>query len=1060
VSFARLALRNPIGILMAAIAVLVLGMTALSRLSVDLFPDITLPLLTVGTRYEGASPVDIERSVTYPIEKAVSGATGVDHVESRSRQGISLVDVWLRWGEDVNAAMVEVLQQVQQIAADLPDGIDQPFVVKRDLSNIPVCFIPLSGTGLDERSLYDLAYNTIAPQLEQVPGVAAVTVGGGKIRQINIELDREQAFAKGVSVLDVVEAVKEANLILPAGNIKIGPTDYNVYANTQFSLVQPMENIIVKKVGGIPIRIRDLGWVRDGAEDQTNVVKADGVRGVSLAVQKEPGANTIEVVDGVRAKLSGLVGVPSRLNLDITFDQSEYIGNAVDSLRREAFQGAFLAIVIILVFLRNFASTLIIFLAIPLSILSALILLFFTGQTLNVFTLGGLTLAVGRLVDDSIVVLENIYRHLQGGKRPLDACLDGAKEVALPVLSATATTIAVFFPVVFLSGIARLLYIPLTLTIAFALGASYIVSLTVIPALSRRLLKPEQEYRLDSPRWGERVYALSQQFFTRLDRLYEQTLTRALAHRFWVITSILGFFFLSLLLLPFIGREFFPESDESQFRIYVRAPIGTRVEETEKILDRMEQITRKGIPAGLIRTVLTDIGTRTRGRAAVFGQNSGPHMGRLSVYLTSSAQRPESSSVMMDRVREKMVGRVPGTLIYLSTGGITRFIMNFGSEEPIDVEVVGYDLQQGRLLAGEVAGLMRSVLGLTDVRIDREDNYPEYRIIVDREKAGELGLSEKEAAEAVLTSLTGSIHSPSVFTDPISGNEYDILVRLQAPFRSQAEDLGKVFLTVPSTELRTGDGGKPVSLGNFAHVERRVGPIEIRRKYQDRVIHIYANPTGRDLGSLAAELEEKFRRLVLPTGFSLRLSGQIAQQRGAFASLFFAAALAVLLVYMILAAQFKSLLDPFLIMFTVPLGFAGVVWALFLTGTTFSVTSLMGVIMMVGIVVSNGVLLVDYTNQLRERGEALLVAVIQAGKTRLRPILMTTLTTIGGLFPMTLGLDVGSEANAPLARAVVGGLGLSTVLTLFLLPVLYTVVEERFPGRKTREPFNVSSDLG
>ncbi len=1050
-SLARLALRNPIGILMAAIAVLVLGMTALSRLSVDLFPDITLPVLTVGTRYEGASPVDIERSVTYPVEKAVSAVTGIDHVESRSRQGISLVDVWLRWGEDVNAAMVEVLQQVQQIAADLPDGIDQPFVVKRDLTNIPVCFLPLAGTGLDERSLYDLAYNTIAPQIEQVSGVAAVTVRGGEIRQINIDLDRERAFAKGVSVLDVVEAVREANLILPAGNIKIGPMDYNVYTNTQFSLVQPMENIIVKRAGGVPIRIRDLGQVKDGAEEQTNVVKADGVRGVYLAVQKEPGANTVEVVDGVRAKFSRLVGVPSRLNLALTFDQSEYIRNAVGSLRREAFQGAFLAVIIILVFLRSFSSTLIIFLAIPLSILSALILLFFTGQTLNVFTLGGLTLAVGRLVDDSIVVLENIYRHLQQGKRPLDACLDGAREVALPVLSATATTIAVFFPVVFLSGIARLLYIPLTLTIAFALGASYLVSLTVIPVLSRRLLKPEQAYHLDSSRWGERLYALSQQFFTRMDSLYEQALTRALAHRFGVVTSILGFFCLSLLLLPFVGKEFFPESDESQFRIYVRAPIGTRIEETEKILDKMEQLTRGVIPVDLTRTILADIGTRTRGRGAVFGRNSGPHMGRLSVYLTPSDQRQESTTVVMDQVRKKMAGQFPGTLIYFTKGGITRFIMNFGSEDPIDVEIVGYDLQQGRRLAEETAGLMRSIPGLSDVRIDREDNYPEYRIVIDREKAGELGLSEKQAAEAVLTSLTGSIHSPSVFTDPVSGNEYDILVRLQAPFRSRAEDLGKVFLTV--------DGGRPISLGNFAHIERGVGPIEIKRKYQERVIHIYANPTGRDLGSLAVELEEKFRQLVLPAGFSLHLSGQIAQQRGAFTSLSFATALAVLLVYMILASQFKSLLDPFLIMFTVPLGFAGVLWALFLTGTSLSVTSFMGVIMMVGIVVSNGVLLVDYTNQLREKGEALFVAVIAAGRTRLRPILMTTLTTIGGLFPMALGLDVGSEANAPLARAVVGGLGLSTVLTLFLLPVLYTVVEERFPGRKAEEPFNSSSDL-
>ncbi len=1041
---ARLALSNPIGILMAALAALVLGMVALSRLAIDLFPDITLPVLTLGARYEGASPVDVERSLTYPLEKAVSATTGIDHVESRSRQGIALVDVWLRWGEDVNAAMVEILQQVQQIAPDLPEGIDPPFVVKRDLSNIPACFITLAAAGWDERDLYDLAYNTIAPQLEQVPGVAAVTVGGGKIRQINIELDREKAFAKGVSVLDVVRALKEANLRLPAGNIKIGPIDYNVYTNTQFSLIPPIENVIVKRVEGVPIRIRDLGRVQDGAEDQTNIVRVDGKRGVYLAVRKEPGANTVEVVDGVRAKLPQLVGVPRQVQLKLTFDQSEYIRRAVESLRREALQGAFLAMVLILVFLRSFASTLIIFLAIPLSILSALILLFFTGQTLNVFTLGGLTLAVGRLVDDSIVVLENIYRHRQRGKRPLEACLDGTREVALAVLSATATTVAVFFPVVFLSGLARLLYLPLTLSITFALGASYLVSLTVIPVLSRRLLRPEPVYHPHASRGLERLLALSQRFFMQMDQRYERALLRALHHRSAVIATTVGFFAASLLLLLFIGKEFFPESDESQFRIYVRAPTGTRVEETEKILDRMEEVVRRVVPREWVRTLVADVGTRTRGRAAVFGRNSGPHMGRLSVYLVPPDQRGESSTKLMHRVRQEVEGRFPETLVYLDSGGITRFIMNFGSEAPIDVEVVGYDLGQGRSVAEEVARVMRSIPGLTNVRIEREDHYPEYRIVVDREKAGALGLSEKEIAEAILTSLTGSIHSPSAFTDPVSGNEYSIVVRLQEPFRSQGEDLGKVFLTV--------DGGRPVRIGNFARIERGVGPIEITRKYQERVIHIYANPVGRDLGSLAQELEERFERLVLPQGFSLHLGGQVAQQRRAFTSLSFAIVLAVLLVYMILASQFKSLLDPFLIMLTVPLGFAGVLWALFLTGTTLSVTSLMGVIMMVGIVVSNGVLLVDYTNRLRERGEDLRVAVVEAGKTRLRPILITTLTTIGGLLPMALGLDVGSEVNAPLARAVVGGLALSTVLTLFFLPVFYTVVEERFPWRGEEEP--------
>ena len=1033
-----MALRNGIAILMASLAIVVLGATSLARMPIDLFPNINYPSIRIGTVYKGANVQDIERTVTYPIEKAVSAVSNVRHVESRSRQGISVVEVFFTWGSDLDAGLTEVVQRIQQIMNSLPAGVQQPFILKFDLSNIPVCLVTLSGGGLDEKQLYDLAYNTVEPQIERLSGVASANVDGGKIRQITVNLNRDLLYSKGISVTEVARAVNDSNFLLPSGDVKLGTLDYNVFTNNQFSIIDPMENIVVRRFNGTPIRVRDVGRVEDSAETQQSVVRVNGEKAVYLRVNKQPGANTVEVVDAVKRTLPNLLGLPPGVSVNLTFDQSTYIRQSIRSLWHEASIGSILAFLVILLFLRSFVSTVIISIAIPLSLLLTLVAMHLLGQTLNIFTLGGLALAVGRLVDDSIVELENINRHLNMPDKPRRlAVIDAAREVAMPIFVSTITTIVVFMPTVFLEGQAKLLFIPLTFTISCSLFASFLVSRTVTPLLCLRWL--EREAPAARRTLYTRALDWSGRMLERLDEAYQRALGWALGHPKTLIGGILALAATAVAILPLIGTEFFPPSDESQFIIRVRAPVGTRVEETELIVARMEGIIRTTLAPGEFTSIVSTVGVPS-GRSGVFSQNTGPHAAQLQVYLADPDKRKRNDRDIVAAIRPKFGGEFPGTTYQVQFGGIVSRILNFGAAAPIEVEQLGYDLKEAQAVARQVARTLQETPGVADVFVSREENYPQFDIVVDREKAAAAGLSQRDIAQAALFSLNSNVSvNPAVFTDPRTGNQYNMVVQLDEPFRSAPEDLSRLFVV--------GEGGRPIILGNVAQISQGTGPVMVERKYQQRVVKIAANPAGRDLGSLSLDLEEQFKALPLPPGFSLQLGGQTQQQREAFGSLKFTTILALLLVYMVMASQFKSLLDPFIIMFSVPLGMIGVIWALFLTNTTLSVTSFMGIIMMVGIVVSNGVLLVEYINELRRHGLGLREAVVRAGRTRLRPIVMTSLTTLVGLFPMALGIDVGSEANAPLARAVIGGLAVSTVLTLVLIPTLYVMLEERFPRR-------------
>ena len=1040
-----LALRNRIGILMLSLAMVVLGLTSLQRLPVDLFPNIQVPVAFVGVVYKGAPPLDIEQSVIYPIEKAVSSASNVEHVESFSKLGLGAVQIWFNWGADINVGQMEVMQRVTQILNSLPPGILQPFIVKFDLSNIPVAVVTVAGGNQDERGLYDLAFNTIAPQIEQLPNVAAATVEGGKIRQINLNLDPGLLKARGLSILDVVKAVKASNLILPSGDLKAGNLDYNVFTNNQFKTVEPMNDVVVKVDQlGNPVRVRDLGTVTDSSDIQTNIVRNDGQRGVYLRVNKQPNANTVQVVDALRAALPKMMGIPAGVTLGVSFDQSIYIRQSISNLMEQALHGSLLAAAIILIFLRNLTSTLIISVAIPLSILVTFIMLYFTGQTLNVFTLGGLALGVGRLVDDSIVELENIQRHLNTGQSRWEAVLEAAREVAMPIFASTVTTVVVFLPILFVVGIAKLLFIPLTFTIAIALFTSFFVSRTVTPALCYKFVKPEREAQRSMPAWWIALMEWSRAKYEAMDAGYQNLLSWALAHRRVLIGSILALFAASLALLPLIGTEFIPVTDESQFRIYVRAPVAQRLEKTERQIAEIERVLRENIPPDELETVVSSTGVLQQGRASLFNRNTGPHTSQVQVYLKRPDLRRRNQVQIMNDVRPKLVNLFPGVAMYFDPGGLVKRVTSFGSQKAIDVEIYGYDMEQARGVVRQVETAMHQVGGLADIEVSREENYPELDINVDREKAALLGVSEQDVANAVLFSLNGNGQTdPIIFTDPKTGNEYYISAWLDERHRQDLGDLENIVLTTRA--------GEPLLLKNVASIQLNSGPVQIERKYFQRVVHITANPVGRDLGAIAEDLETRFAEMQLPQGFSIKLAGQIQQQRETFEGLILATILAIMLVYMVMAAQFKSLIDPFIIMFSVPLGLPGVILMLFLTDTTLSTTSFMGIIMMLGIVVSNGVLLVDYTNVLRRRGMALREAVVLAARTRLRPILMTSLATVFGLLPMAIGFGTGGETNAPLARAVIGGLSVSTGLTLFLIPTLYLMLEERFPRKPDLE---------
>ncbi len=1029
----RLALKYPISTLMASLAVFILGLVSFAQLPIDMLPNIQIPSVTAVTYFSGAGPLDMEQSVTVPIERGVSSVSDLDYIQSSTREGSSQVRLYFNWDANTNVGLIDVIQKINRVMNQIPDGVSQPLVLKFDITNMPIITVALN-SDMDERSLYDLAYNIIEPQLEHIPGVAYAQVVGGRIREIHVVMDRNRVEAANLSVQQVLQAVQASNLIMPSGDIKTGLYDYSLKTESMFNVVEPIGDITIKTVNNVPIRVRDVAKVEDSYMEQTQIIRTNGNHGVILRVQKSPGSNTVEVVNSINEKLKDLRDVPPTVKTSTAFDQSQYIRESITGLMREGALGAMLAVLVIIIFIRNSRSTLIIFVAIPLSIFVTFIFFRFSDTSLNIMTLGGLALGIGRLVDDSIVELENISRHYTLMKRDnvskLQATLDAALEVASPIFISTLTTVIVFLPVVFLSGIAKLLFIPLVITISVSLFASFFVSRTVTPLLCYKALSGEREVDPNSKKFADRLQLKTKRILDGLDASYEKFLAIALRNRKKVILGIVGFSALSFILIQFIGSEFFPDADENQFTVNVRMPVGTRIEETEKFVEKVEKILKDNVPE--INTMISDMGVPGSRSGSLFGGNSGSHSANINVSLVPAHDRERSSFDIVKAVRPKLTS-LPGAQIYLSSGGFLKFLLNFGSSAPIDISVLGHDFDKSNELSQKIFNMMRTVPGTADVKISRDNNFPEARISVDRVKAGALGISVAQIANTITTAINGSV--ASLFSDPKTGNQYNILVRMNEDYRDNLDDI-KALTILSST-------GQMVPLSNLIEIKMSKSPVQIDRRYQQRLVSITSNVEGRDLGSVADEIKQKLAGIEIPPGFDVQIRGNVEQQKKTFSSLFIALGLAIILVYMIMASQFQSLVDPFIIMFTVPLGFVGVVWMLFLTNTTLSVTSFEGVIVMVGIVVSNGILLIDYTNRLRKKGVELHEAVRRGGRTRLRPILMTTLATVLGLIPMAIGIG-GESSQAPLAIAVIGGLTASTFLTLVFVPVLYTIFEEKF----------------
>ena len=1031
------AIRYPFFIIMLCLIIAVVGSVTVARMPVDLFPEINIPVVVVATFYNGMPPEQIEASITNPFERFFTLGSGIDHIESRSLTGVSLIKVYFQPGTNADAAVGTISNLAMAQLRRLPQGTLPPVVLKFDASSLPVCLITLKGEGLNETELHDLGQFSVRNQIANVPGASVPQPFGGRYRQIQVYVDPVKLEAHQLSLMDVVRSVNESNTILPSGDVRIGPKDFSIYTNAQAPTMEEINRMPLKSVGNGQLLISDIGEARDASAIQTNVVRVDGQHSVYIPILKQGGGgNTIAVVNGVRAAIGRLLDVPKTLVTKVVFDQSEFVKTAIANLGSEGGIGLVLTAVMILVFLGNFRATVAVMLSIPLSALAAFLALNVGGGTINSMVLGGLALAFSRLIDNSVVVLENIFRHMEMGKPAEVAAEEGGQEVALPVLAATFTTAIVFFPVVFLYGVSRFLFVALALAVVISLFASYAVAMTVVPLFCARFLG-DAHYEAGHykgggvfrrfVRWFNRKYDVG---LMRYDILVRRSLLRPVA----VVLSVIGVFLFSLGLYPFLGLSFFPRTDPGQFVINVKAPTGTRLEMTDQYIARVEQDVRAVVPEKDLGMIVSNIGV-TPDFSAMYTSNSGQHTAFVQVSLKKEHSR--SSFEYMQRVREKLRDDLPELSTYFQTGGLVDAVVNLGLPAPIDVQVSGSDLREAYRTANELAAKIRGLKGVSDVLIPQDLDYPGIQLNVNREMASKLGLTSREVVDNVITALSSNgMIAPSYWVDPKSGNNYLLTVQYPETQVRSLTDLQQI-------PLRSRDGTSVTTLGVAADVRYIDTPTEVDHYQIRRVIDVYVSPSGEDLGGLASRVDKVITQQKIPESLRVTMRGSVEGMRQSFKSFGVGLILSIVLVYLILMAQFASFIDPLIILLAVPPGITGVILTLLVTHTTLNVMSLMGVIMMTGIVVSNSILIVEFTRTLRRIGMPIEEAVAEACRVRLRPVLMTSLATILGMVPMALALEAGSEQYAPLARAIIGGLTVSVVVTIFVVPAAYLLIHRK-----------------
>jgi multidrug efflux pump subunit AcrB len=1024
---ARFAIANPYFIVVVCLIVAVVGVTALVRMPVDLFPAMNIPVVVVATFYNGMPPEQIEADITGRFERFFTLASGIDHVESRSLPGASVIKVYFQPGMDADAAVTIISNLATAQLRRLPAGTLPPVVLKFDASSLPVCLVTAKGQGLSETQLRDLVQYTVRNQIAGVPGASVPQPFGGKYRQIMVYVDPLKLEAYRLSPMDVVRAVNDTNLILPAGDVKIGPLDYSVYMNSQIDTMAEINEAPLKTVGNSAITVADVGEARDAEQIQNNIVRVDGQRSVYAPVLRQGGdTNTISVVDGVRETVAKLTDIPKDLVAQVVFDQSLFVKRAIETLLHEGLIGLVLTSLLILLFLASFRGTIAVLLSIPLATFLALAI---GGGSVNTMVLGGLALAFSRLIDNSVVVLENIFRHLESGSAPVEAAETGGREVALPVLAATLTTVVVFFPVTFLHGVSRYLFTALALAVILSLFASYFVAMTVVPLFCSRYVRPHGGHQASRglAGWFNRRYHA-------MLKGYDRTVEVSLRQPAVVVAGLLAIFGASLLLYPLLGVAFFPRTDAAQFLMNIKAPSGTRLEETEKAVAKVEAIVREAAAADL-DMVVSNIGVQP-GFSSIYTSNSAQHTAFVLVSLKEDHHTGTYDH--MERVRARIASELPQLSVYVQSGSMVDAILNQGLPAPIDIQVSGANMKANFAAAEELAAKVRQVSGVRDVYIPQDLDYPALMLDVDRRRAAQLGVSAKEVVSNVITALTSNqMIAPSYWVDPRSGNDYMLTVQYPEGRVKTLNDLKAIPLRAAGQEL-------PTRLDAVTSIRRGTGPTEVDHYQLRRVIDVYVATAGEDLGRVAAAIDGILAGAKLPPGVRVDLRGMVQGIRLSFQRFGWGLLLSLVLLYLILVAQFQSFVDPLIILLAVPMGLTGVLVTLFLTATTLNVQSLMGVIMMVGIVVSNSILIVDFTRRLRfQDGFHVREAVKVACRVRLRPVLMTSLATIFGLLPMALKLGTGSEAYAPLARAIIGGLSVSVVCTVFIVPAAYLLVHGR-----------------
>jgi HAE1 family hydrophobic/amphiphilic exporter-1 len=1030
------AIRHPYFTIVVCLFICVLGITSLAQMPVDMFPPINIPVVLVATFYNGMPPQQIEADITDTFERFFTLGSGIDHMESRSMTGVSLIKIYFQPGTDANADVTNISNLAMADLRRLPEGTLPPVVMKVDASSLPVCLLTVDGQGLNETQLHDYLQFQIRNQIAGVPGATVPPPYGGKYRQIMVYVDPLKLQAHALSPMDVVRAMNESNLILPAGDVRLGPLDYNIYTNAQVADADALNRVPLKTEGQKSVFLSDVGKAVDGSYQQYNIVRVNGQKSVYAPILKQGGdTNTIAVVNGIKKAVLTLRDIPAQLHTHVVFDQSVFVKQAISTVLREGGIGLFLTAVMILLFLGSTRATAAVFLSIPLSVMMAFFILHLADKTINAMVLSGLALAFSRLIDDSVVVIENIYRHIELGEDPKVAAVKGANEVALAVLAIMLVAVVVFFPVTLLFGVSKYLFSALALAVVLALAASYFDAVTVVPLFCAHFLKPAHAHGEGATKsWGARFHAGFNAKFEKMLNVYERYVDKTLDRPREALLIFSGMFLLSFLLIPLIGVSFFPRSDAGQFVINVKAPTGTRIEITNDYIKQVEEIVRQVVKPEDLNTVVSNIGVMPD-LSALFTPNAGMHSAFVQVGLKED--HSTSSFVYMNEVRRRIAAQLPQLRTYFQSGGLVDAVLNQGMPAPIDVQVSGMDLKTNDKIAQDLARQIRAAKGVSDVYIPQDMDYPALQVNVNRDRAAELGLTPKEVIDNLITALTSDVMiAPSYWVDPKNGNNYFVTVQYPENQVKSIQDLKAMPLRSPNLKL-------PTYLNQVADVVPILTPTEVDHYQLQRTIDVYVAPTGEDIGGPQREISQIIARTQLPPNTRVNIRGLVLTMQSSFKSFGLGLFLAVLLVYLILVAQFSSFLDPFLIVLAVPTGLIGVVLTLALTGTTLNIQSLMGIVMLQGMVVSNSILIVDFANVLRSEGHNLRDAVVHACRIRLRPILMTSLATVVGLLPMAFKLETGSEAYAPLARVIIGGLLTSIVLTIFVVPAAYLIMYRR-----------------